>query len=61
MSWKPPFDEPITLPGGRQLVTLEDAGDHITKLPKADQQLDEWQTLIGAAEGRDFICTRASA
>jgi hypothetical protein len=55
MSWKPPFDEPITLPGGRQLVTLEDAGDHITKLPKADQQLDEWQTLIGAAEGRDFM------
>jgi len=40
-------------------VTLEDAGDHITKLPKADQQLDECQTaidcLIGAAEGRDFL------
>jgi hypothetical protein len=40
-------------------VTLEDAGDHITKLPKADQQLDECQTaigcLIGAAEGRDFM------
>jgi hypothetical protein len=59
MSWKRPFDEPITLPSGRQLVTVEDAGDHITKLPKADQQLDEWQTaigcLIGAAEGRDFV------
>jgi hypothetical protein len=29
------------------------------KLPKAEQQLDEWQTaierLIGAAEGRDFL------
>jgi hypothetical protein len=28
-------------------------------LPKADQQLEEWQTaigcLIGAAEGRDFV------
>jgi len=29
------------------------------KLPKAEQNLDEWQTaiecLIGAAEGRDFL------
>jgi len=29
------------------------------KLPKAEQNLDEWQTaigcLIGAAEGRDFM------
>jgi hypothetical protein len=29
------------------------------RLPKAEQQLDEWQTaigcLIGAAEGRDFL------
>jgi hypothetical protein len=24
--WKRPFDEPIPLPDGRQLVTLEDAG-----------------------------------
>ena len=57
--WKRPFDDPIVLPDGRQLVTLEDAGDYITKLPKADQQLDEWQIaiecLIGAAEGRDFL------
>jgi hypothetical protein len=29
------FDDPIPLPGGRQFVTLEDAGNHITKLPKA--------------------------
>jgi hypothetical protein len=37
-------------------VTLRDAADYITKLPKADQQHDEWQTaieaLIMAAEGR---------
>jgi hypothetical protein len=37
-------------------VTLRDAADHITKLPKAEQQLDEWQTaieaLIMAAESR---------
>ncbi len=30
----------------RSLVTLEDAGDYITLRPKADQQLDEWQTAI---------------
>ena len=27
----------------RQLVTLEDAGHHITKLPKAEQLAAEWQ------------------
>ena len=31
---------------GRQLVTLEDAAAYIMKLPKADQQLEEWQTAI---------------
>jgi hypothetical protein len=31
-----PFDEPIPLPRGRELVTLEDAGTYITKLPKAE-------------------------
>jgi hypothetical protein len=54
--WKRPFDDPIVLPDGRSLVTLEDAGDYITRLPKAEQQLDEWQTaieaLIMAAESR---------
>jgi hypothetical protein len=44
---------------GRQLVTLEDAAGYIMKLPKAEQDLKEWQTavtcLIGAAEGRDFL------
>jgi hypothetical protein len=41
------------------MVTLRDAADYIMKLPKADQDLPEWQTavgcLIGAAEGRDFM------
>jgi hypothetical protein len=57
--WKRPFDDPIPSPRGRQLVTLEDAADYIMKLPKAEQNLEEWQTaigcLIGAAEGRDFM------
>jgi hypothetical protein len=30
--WKRPFDDPIPLPRGRQLVTLEDAGTYITKV-----------------------------
>jgi hypothetical protein len=34
--WRRRFDEPIPLPRGRQLVTLEDAGRYITKLPKAE-------------------------
>jgi hypothetical protein len=46
LSWKRRFDDPIVLPDGRALVTLEDAGDYITMLPKADQQLDEWQIAI---------------
>jgi hypothetical protein len=46
--WKRPFDDPIELPRGRQLVTLEDAGAYITELPKAEQQLDEWQAAAEA-------------
>ncbi len=57
--WQRRFDDPISLPRGRQLVTLEDAAAYIMKLPKAEQDLEEWQTavacLIGAAEGRDFL------
>jgi hypothetical protein len=57
--WSTPFDDPIPLPGGRQLVTLQDAANYIMKLPKAEQNLPEWQTaiacLMGAAEGRDFL------
>jgi hypothetical protein len=36
------------LPGGRQLVTLEDAGNHIQKLPEAEQLLEEWQAAVEA-------------
>jgi hypothetical protein len=35
--WQRAFDEPIDLPGGRELVTLEDSGNYITELPKAEQ------------------------
>jgi len=41
--WKRRFDEQIPLPRGRQLVTLEDASNYITKLPKAEHAAKEWQ------------------
>jgi len=46
--WKRPFDDPIPLPRGRQLVTLKDAANHIQKLPKAEQDLEEWQAAVEA-------------
>jgi hypothetical protein len=43
-----PFGDPIPLLRGRQLVTLQDAGAYITKLPKAEHHADEWQTAMEA-------------
>jgi hypothetical protein len=48
LGWKRAFDDPIDLPGGRQLVTLEDAGNYITKLPKAEHTAPEWQAAMQA-------------
>jgi hypothetical protein len=42
------FDDPITLPDCRELVTLEDAGTYITKLPKAEHEAPEWQAAMRA-------------
>ena len=44
--WSRRFDDPISLPGGRKLVTLRDAADYITSLPKKESDLPEWQTAI---------------
>ena len=35
--WKRPFDDPIPLLRGHQLVSLKDAANYIQKLPKAEQ------------------------
>ena len=48
MGWKRPFNDPIPLPRGRLLVTLEDAGNYITKLPKAEHEAVEWQAAMEA-------------
>jgi hypothetical protein len=46
--WSRPFEEPIPLPNGRQLVTLKDAGTYITKLPKGEHLAPEWQAAMEA-------------
>jgi hypothetical protein len=58
MPWSARFDDPIPLPGGRQLVTFQETAAYIQKLRKAERDAPEWRlaikTLINAAEGRDF-------
>ena len=46
--WSRQFDDPIDLPRGRKLVTLEDAGNYITKLSKAEHEAAEGQAAIEA-------------
>lgn len=46
--WSRAFDDPIPLPRGRQLVTLKDAGNYITKLTKAEHEAPEWQAATQA-------------
>ena len=44
--WLRKFEDPITLPDGRTLVTLRDAADYITSLPKKESDLPDWQAAI---------------
>ena len=46
--WNRPFDDPIPLPKGRQLVTLKDAATYIIKLPKSEHTAPEWQAAMEA-------------
>jgi hypothetical protein len=43
------------LPDDRKLVTLKDAADYVTRLPKKESQLPEWQTAIEAL----MLCSRS--
>jgi hypothetical protein len=36
------------LPGRKPLVTLRDAAEYITELPKAEHDADEWQAAMQA-------------
>ena len=48
LGWKRQFDDPIPLTRGRQFVTLKDAANYIQKLPKAEQDFEEWQAAVEA-------------
>jgi hypothetical protein len=41
MPWSAAFEDPVTPPDGRQLLTLQQAADYITKLCNAEQNLSE--------------------
>jgi hypothetical protein len=44
--WYAHFREPILTPKGDQLITLRDAADYITRLPKAQHDTKAWQTAM---------------
>jgi hypothetical protein len=48
MSWDQTFFDPINLPNGRRLMTLRDAAEYITTLPKAEHDAPEWQAAMEA-------------
>lgn len=48
MPWSTPFDDPISLPDGHKLLTLRDAADYVTGLPKAEHSAPEWQAAMVA-------------
>jgi hypothetical protein len=48
VSWDQRFFDPIMLPSRKPLVTLRDAAQYITKLPKAEHDAEEWQAAMEA-------------
>jgi len=52
VSWDKRFVDPIAVPGRKPLVTLRDAAQYITKLPKAEHDAEEWQAAMEAIAGR---------
>ena len=46
--WSKLFEDPVTLPNGRKLVTLLDAGNYIASLPRKEHESDAWQAAIEA-------------
>jgi hypothetical protein len=46
--WSREFEDLISLPGGRKLVTLRDVAHYITSLPKRESSLPDWQVAIEA-------------
>ena len=48
MAWDQTFFDPIVLPSGKKLITLRDAAEYITELPKAEHDADQWQAAMQA-------------
>ena len=48
MAWFKRFYDPIILPDGRELLTLRDAAEYITALPKAEHDAADWQVAMEA-------------
>jgi hypothetical protein len=46
MAWFKRLYDPIILPDGRTLLTLRDAAEYITALPKAKHDAEVWQTAM---------------
>lgn len=46
MAWFKRFVDPIVLPDGRELLTLRDAAEYITALPKAEHDAADWQIAM---------------
>jgi hypothetical protein len=44
--WTREFDDPIPLPRGGQLDTLEDAARYVQNLSKAEHELEEWRIAV---------------
>jgi hypothetical protein len=42
------FFDPIVLPNRKKLITLRDAAEYITELPKAEHDTPEWQAAMEA-------------
>jgi hypothetical protein len=47
-AWDQTFFDPIVLPSGKKLITLRDAAEYITELPKAEHDTAEWQAAMEA-------------
>lgn len=48
MAWSRRFIPAIPLPDGGELITLQDAGRYIQKLPPAEHDLPHWRNAVEA-------------
>ena len=59
MVWFTRFVDPIVVPDGRELLTLRDAAEYITAVPKAEHEAADWQVAWSPrAMGRKCFADR---